>query len=485
MRKHLYILFLLLCCSCNGWFSIEDETAEISSKKAFQDEASFYNALIGVYSQLSNPNLYGDCLSIGMLEYMGQNFTPDTPLSKAFAQFEYNNEEAEKQIASTFQQMYKAIGGINQLIAELEKTTKEFYYKGQKEIILGEAYALRGALHFDLMRLFHPNGKDNSFKGIPYMKQFGAIISAPQDNRQLLDEVEKDLEKAFELLKGRDPILNGLILKSVSFGQIDNYLRTFELNYYAVAAIQARVYLYEQKYQEAYEKVLEVFSYFDKIDDTKQIYHFVVPGKFASDFCFSREHLFGISTLPDGFCRLSDKRFVDEKITTCTALSAIYPDVNDIRYRNWFSSTASGYVMSKKFGSQTLLIDYNRSDNGTTTDLPARIPFIKLGETALIAAECLNAQGNPSQALEWIDRLESTKNISFAKKMTENASVTTTEVEQLIEEEYRRDLFGEGQYFYYLKRKGKTIITDYANRTIQMDDKKYTLPIPNGAIAIE
>ena len=58
-----------------------------------------------------------------------------------------------------------------------------------------------------------------------------------------------DLAQAATLLKEYDPILTGWDYTSTSPGQIDNRLRTFFANYYAVTALQARVYLYMGNYE--------------------------------------------------------------------------------------------------------------------------------------------------------------------------------------------------------------------------------------------
>ena len=153
MKKIPYILLLLVFYSCSDWFDIQSDNTSVTDKKFFKDENSFYNALTDVYTQLRQPSLYGDNLSIGMLEFMGQNFTPYDERTTAFCKYDYTQIEQAGILSDIWREMFRAIGSCNKLIEEIEKTNVIFYNSGQKQIITGEAYALRGALHFELLRL--------------------------------------------------------------------------------------------------------------------------------------------------------------------------------------------------------------------------------------------------------------------------------------------------------------------------------------------
>ena len=208
MKKLPYILLLLVFYSCSDWFDIQSDNASVTDKKFFKDENSFYNALTDVYTQLRQPSLYGDNLSIGMLEFMGQNFTPYDERTTAFCKYDYTQIEQAGILSDIWREMFRAIGSCNKLIEEIEKTNVIFYNSGQKQIITGEAYALRGALHFELLRLFHPNiTNDPSYRALPYMTTFGTQVSPSLSTTELLSKIIQDLKFAAELLKPYDPIL--------------------------------------------------------------------------------------------------------------------------------------------------------------------------------------------------------------------------------------------------------------------------------------
>jgi hypothetical protein len=50
--------------------------------------------------------------------------------------------------------------------------------------------------------------------------------------------------------------------------------------------------------------------------------------------------------------------------------------------------------------------------------------------------------------------------------------------EDIIYNEYHKELFGEGQTWYNMKRLNKDIVSNYESRTIPANDDIYVLPIP-------
>ena len=159
-------LFLIPLVACTDWFDAVPDNGTIPDKKFFGDENAFYNALIDVYTQLRSNDLYGENLTLGMLEFMSQDFIPyDTP-STDISKFRYDTPENSTRIATVMREMYRAIASCNKILEEIEHTDVSFYNPGQKEIITGELYALRGTLHFDLYGCFIPPLRGNpAFRG--------------------------------------------------------------------------------------------------------------------------------------------------------------------------------------------------------------------------------------------------------------------------------------------------------------------------------
>ena len=253
MKKIYLLLFLCVASvSCNEWFDMTPDGTSIPEDRFFRNENVFLNALTDVYTQLRAESLYGRMLSVGELEFMGQNFQPAGTDFRAAADLDYADAVFRSAIEQTFVDMYKAIASCNNVIAHIENTNIVFNSKSRKRIITGELYGLRAALHFELLRLFHPAyAVDPGFVGLPYMVRFGMTASEPLSTEAFVGKVIADLERAASELETADPVLNGFTLGTVLPGEIDSRLRTFCLNYYAVTTLLARVYLYKGDYEQA------------------------------------------------------------------------------------------------------------------------------------------------------------------------------------------------------------------------------------------
>lgn len=466
---------MMTLSSCNDYFDKTGDEQHITDKKFFGDEAAFASALTDCYTLMRSRDLYGGMLTLEMMEFANQNMAPHDAFSSAAAQLNFADAALAARVDSMTHAAYRVVAACNKLIDEAERTKVVFTSAGKKKIITAEAYALRAAVQFDLLRLFHPApATDAGFRGLPYVTHTSANVPEALTTTQILQAVNDDLAHAAQLLKTADPILkerNSI----VGVGEFDRRLRTFQMNYYAVKAVQARVALWQGNYEQAVAQADSVLAHLQNTVARYRLFYWVTPGHYGSDFSFSREYVFGIASTPTGFARLSDDMFKTEGIQTTTSLRDIYADNADIRYRAWFRQQGSGYAMSNKFGSATLLTDYVYSTSATATSLPAAIPYIKLGEVMLIKAEALNEMGQTSAARSLLEEMQGYKDISYASRAT---SVTKESLRELIYAEARRDLFGEGQLFYLNKRLSLTSVkaADGTMRTVTLN--QYTLPLP-------
>lgn len=404
---------------------------DIAAERFFSDEGAYRNAMNDAYIQLRSPRLYGGTLTLTMLEPAAGTMDPWDEVTRAAARHDFADRALAAEIDSTKLAAYRVVASCSQVIAA---AGSDMLKKSAVRMAVGEAYALRAAIKFDLVRLLSP-----------YPVADGAMLQAVSD----------DLSHAASLLKDTDPLLQPTNPTAV-VGQMDRRLRTLQLNWYAVKALQARLAQWQGQYERALTEADSVFLHQANVAQRNQVFYYVQPGKYGSDFCFSREFIFGIATRPDGFPALSDRLFIENDVHVSPRLRSIYQDVADIRYRAWFRQAADGqgYTMARKFGSETLLSGYVVSATGGEMQLPASIPFIKMGEVALIAAEALNETGRTEEALLRIETLEQQKDAAiYAQTLRSEGRVTQEAVRQLIADEYERELFGEGQLFYFYKRK--------------------------------
>lgn len=408
--------------SCDDFFDKTGDDSDVTAGKFFKDETAFMQALTGIYMQMRAPELYGNTLSLGMMEFASQTLEPYDEETTAASKLDFDAPVLRQRMDTMRICADRVIESCDRIIDEAEHTKVVFFTSGLKEIVLGECYAIKAAMTFDLHRL----------------------LDLPMDG------VEEWLDKADRLLSANDPIMNATNPSSVKVGEIDRRLRTFQLNAYAVKALKARVALWKGDYQKALNNADSVMLHTDpaRVATRYQLFYFVTPGKYGSDFCFSRENIFALSSLPTGFTRLSETLFDQKKVRCRADIDKIYAQQTDIRRRAWFREQADGtQIMSNKYGPSTLLTGYVNTESGGSTDLPAAIPYIRLGEVQLIAAESLWRLNRKQEARQRLIAMQSSKDVTYVADASEDADLLP-----MIYDEYRRDLFGDGQLYYLNKR---------------------------------
>ncbi|MBS5524980.1 MAG: RagB/SusD family nutrient uptake outer membrane protein, partial [Alistipes sp.] len=285
--KIRYIATLLLLAvgavSCKDWLDVYPRS-EITSNKVFENEDGFYSALAGLYIKMADDKLYGFDLTCGYLDLMGgavymgagnmvtyqaNNYYADPtygPMVAAlqFPAFNYTRggirtEKTDATLETIWTKMYNTITNANLLLQEL-KTTDVAFETGVKELLTGEALAVRAYLHLDLVRLFQPpylSEQGRTAKRIPYMETLDALKFVPSSTTdEILDKVDADLAHAAEIMKDNDPISSDKSYHTLMF----TTNRQYKLNYYAVKLLQARSFLYRGKDKEAYEAAKEVID---------------------------------------------------------------------------------------------------------------------------------------------------------------------------------------------------------------------------------
>ena len=275
-------------------------------------------------------------------------------------------------------------------------------------------------------------------------------IAQPQLTvKEVLTKIIKDLLTAKELMEDRE-----------IFNEFDSsspmYKRNQRMNYYAVTALLARVYLYGNEKEAALSQAKEIIGEVDGENPTS--YTLATSAATATNPMFQSELIFtlDVQKLKD----LSESYFVETSLSDVLLMSVKGKQnifnasglENDFR-SSWLTLTSSGneYVLTKY--------------NGMTY-----IPMFKLSELYLIAAECADGE----DAYGYLNKLRNHRGLSSIEQ--------TQDIESYIYQEYRREFLGEGQLFFYYKR--KLFDTVGAEDKIGIEDLKvvYNLPIPTSEI---
>lgn len=470
IKKYIKIgiwgIALLSAAGCSDWLEVQP-VDRVAEKQMFSTEEGFRQGLNGIYVEMCHSNLYGGNLLTGTVEVLAQRYTFANygTMQNLYnlTQFNYTTDYSKDRIADIWEKGYALIGNINILLKNAN-SKQELFSGNNYNWITGEAHALRAILHFDLLRLFGPVIKTNrDGRSIPYYKEFILSGNDLLPANEVLELIIADLKEAEKRLE-EDPIIeNGPMLEEGATEEETFWrYRSLRLNYYAVKALQARVYLYAEMKQEALEAAREVV----KVQET--YFPFATKSQVTDgqkpDRIFSQELIFALQ-YPNRNKIFTDYFTPDLKddqmwLTPSGYLNSIFGTValNDWRYEsNW--KVASGHT-NRCF--------YKYADLETKTYYSELLPMIRISEMYYIIAETTKDE---TEALKSINLVLDNRGMELL--------TSTTQLEGTLLNEYRKEFWGEGQLFFYYKRMNQTsILSALSGGNINMDNTKYVLPLP-------
>ena len=436
-------------------------------EQLFETESGFMQALNGVYVEMNQSSLYGGELLFNAVEILAQRYQFSSAGEQAdyyqLEQFNYTSDYAEEVAENIWKEAYALILNVNKILSNADEK-KELFSGEHYNWITGEAYALRAFLHFDLLRLFGPvyltNKNDRS---ICYNTEYALSASDLLPATEIVELVLKDLHEAEQRL-ANDPVIKQGPLTTEAETDAENYwrFRNMRLNYYAVKALQARVYLYAGENEKACEAARIVTgiqeAYFPFTDYTS-----VVGNSKTPDRVFSSELLFALqnSQRNNIFISYFSPELGDFQIfkTSNEYLNKIFDALSarDMRYAPlWLDAVNYDFKCFYKYASVENTEFYNYL-----------IPLIRISEMYYILAE---ASTNEEEALSSINKVLETRGLD-----------RLTSYEQIPDKllnEYQKEFWGEGQLFFYYKRLNMPSIPSALGNDVVMDALKYQMPLP-------
>lgn len=472
--KHLQYLIslvttftLLTFTSCKKWLDVNPKT-EVKETVQFSTEQGFKDALYGAYQKAAQDNLYGQQLTFGFLEILSQGYDNTTKIDHNnfyTATYNYTNVGVEGTINNIWSGMYSTISQANYILKNIE-AKKNIFTGDNYSIIRGEALALRAWLHFDLLRLFAPSPKsDANAMAIPYMTSFTVTPQARVKVSEVIALCEKDLKEA-ETLLGVYPQMSNPVTGN------DDFLafRQNRLNYWAVKALLARLYLYNNDKVSAlaYAKAVIASGNFRFITQAE-----LNASAALLDRTFTPEHIFSIyvANLKNSSSNYFMMATGDKLVSKFTISEERKNDLfeiktggsTDIRFVSNALWPVSGGII---FPGKLWQVDENQEA------LKKRIPVVSLAEMYYIAAE---SEPTVTDGLKWLNKVRTARSL---RELDPGIDATTLQNE--IFKEYRRDFICLGQLFYYYKRMNMSKITGALNATI--GNTEYVLPLPKQEI---
>ena len=408
-----------------------------------------------------------------MTDLMAQDFNQNIESSKALERYQYDtNDELRTRFASVWSNAYTSIGYANNVLKNLEGRSKSelpLY-----NLYKGEMLAVRAYLHFDLLRFFCST--DLEKQGIPYTTSYSPSENSFKKVGEVYDLITKDLLEAEQLLsEEKDNIVYPR--NNEFYFKFQNY-RVTHCNYYAVLGMLAKVYWMKGDMENAAKYAqMVVDSQKFPLADVSEIKD-LFAGKLSD-----KETLWGLysNTFSDNAgsylytyqsYRSYDPYYDGSGSAHLMAYDKIYEqDVTSVDQdfrKNWFVE-GTGYVRCNK------IVDYySLNDRAVApTDWADRISGINMlhvSEIYLIGAEAL-LQTNYAKALEYYNKEINSRGLPSLR-----ADQTLTK--EMIFNEYHKEMFGEGQVWYNMKRLNKDINSNLDVKVIPASEDIYVIPIP-------
>lgn len=467
-------IVLLACVSlfflgCGNFLDINPES-EVVNDDMFSTAEGVEDALYGVYMSMVKEDMYGGDMSVLIPELLGQNFVTDDGTYRYLSTLNFASQPAKYIVKDMWKASYLVISYLNNIIENLDrKNVKDFKYYN---LYRGEALGLRAAIHFDLLRLFavHINSKDENAKArtIPYVTKYTFKVTPFSSVEEVYEKVIADLKEA-ETCLAEDEILMPKIRKGGEKGFTG--ARELHFNLYAAQAMLARVYWMKGDLENAKK-------YADKVIQSEKFQF--VDQEDLSTFMKRRislsETIWGLYTTKIS-SYLYDIQLLFNKISLPASWKNIYKimDENehgyDKRYHAWFI-TKEYNGKSKDILSK--IMDESNDVSEYTGGAYLGFSMIRIPEMYYIMAEALLEEGDKERARKYLDAVVAARGmVKFADRDT-GKDITLEDIMN----ERRKELFGEGQWWFCLKRLNRDVYVQALDVTLKGSDKIYTLPLP-------
>ena len=448
--------------SCEGFLDITPD-GQVKRDEMLATNEGVEDALYGVYAKLRNTTLYGQEMYFSSLEIMSQTlYCYGNTGVTALGQYDYNNTTVKNVFAMIWNDMYNNISNVNSVLnAPLVDGANAY----PANIYKGEALALRAMMHFDLMRLFAEQITVNpNAKGIPYATEFSLKTPDFETLAENYNHVLADLQEAERLLADEGEYEN-----TTSF-MAD---RQIHLNLHAVRALMARVFLTKGDKEKALEYAEKVIAQSGRQLKTKTEVINDVAGVLSKKEC-----LFGVYF--SGFYTQVSAKLQQTISYSSLDLRSDFMEMYekgvsglDFRTTAYFTSVDLGGTAKYRLSKFTDIYDLQNNASARPADLIQGINMIRLPEMYYIAAECLLDKDYP-KALDYFNEVVTNRGLDALSGEGEE-----TLTQEVINTERYKEMIGEGQTFFNMKRQNLSIPSYDNSVTYRPEDGIYVVPIPD------
>ena len=494
----------------------------------FSREDGFRFALTGVYIDMAHTSLYGRAMSYEMPEWLVRHFNisdNNTYGNYIYSNYDFVNDRGDDRVNGAWTRFYHSIAQVNDMLEALETANNAMFTTPEmRSIIEGELYGLRGFLHTEVLRFWGPvpnSGVSQSTLAVPYITKPTLDVAQLSDDtwKTVVDGIVSDLSRAEELLSENDPMVLDAdpLEKSVTNEDAnpDPWLRFRQnrMNYAAVMGTKARLYSWIEKtgyaptdpVTEESDAVENAIHYaqgvigLTRIDPTEEVVYtnpvisLITQSELASNgFILFNECLFALDVqklqenqkdfnttveASSGNIRLPERYMKKNALDEVYEYNEVYAK-NDMRYvanNLWIEHNPLVTDKDMIFRKYYDYLDPSNT-NLKIGNNANQVPLMRLSEMYLILMEYLDLV----KATEAYDNLRIARNLDAAI-MTEFTADTRME---RVQKEYQKEFYGEGQFFFFCKRKALTAIP-IDNWQLPHGISDYVMPKPRSQTDFE
>lgn len=156
----LFVCFAFCLMSCNDWLDVRPET-EQKDDEQFSTVDGFFDALVGTYMEMAKDDAYGQRLTITNIESLANLwYMPESSLDAErlddyyLTAHDYGADASRNAIAAMYTQLFHVIANANLVIRYVDEQGSVFVDTTMRNVVQGEAYAIRAYCQLDVLRLF-------------------------------------------------------------------------------------------------------------------------------------------------------------------------------------------------------------------------------------------------------------------------------------------------------------------------------------------
>ena len=445
IKYTLVLSFLTITMSCTKLDFKPTDT--IDATKAFRNISDINLGLIGAYAVLDYSAISASALAADEVMLPTENTVSNTDAHRWL----YNSGSGS--VTGSYYTYYTAIDRVNRVLAGMDVLTFTAADQSLSERYRGELLALRAYCHFELLRMY-ASAYETGALGVPYMKVSTISYPARDPFEVVVAQAKADLIAAKALIPA-------------------SYTDKTHITKTGVAAIQARLALYEKNWADAITYATEVIDAMPLA--TKAQFPTIWSDVSEQEVIWKLKRVLTDARTGDLFFRQTGGIVL---YAPSFKLINSFDALNDVRFPSYIKFDATRPTGKSKYS-------VNKYIGTTASPGMADVKLFRTGEMHLIRAEArAESTGDAVADLNALRaaRITGYNNVNFPDKQTLITAIYS---------ERFKELAFEGHRFFDLRRRNMPVqrlaedaINTSGALTLLPTQAQYAFPLPALEISV-